>query len=246
MADAGSIRVLIADDQMMVREGLSVLLGSRPDIEVAGEAADGREAVEAVLALRPDVALLDVRMPVMSGLEATREIVARAPATKVLILTTYDLDEYVYKALKAGAGGFLLKDAPVARLAEGVRAVAAGGALLAPPVTRRLITEFSRLTGEDAALRAPLLERVAGLTERETHVLALVAQGLSNAEIAGHLDLAESTVKTHVGRVLMKLSLRDRTQAVVFAYESGVVAARASAAGTADAGARHRRRRRGG
>ncbi|WP_079122902.1 response regulator [Streptomyces abyssalis] len=217
------IRVLIADDQEMVREGFSVLLGSRPGIEVAGEAVDGRDAVRQTAALRPHVALLDVRMPVMDGLEATREIAAAFPETKVLILTTYDLDEYVYRALRAGASGFLLKDAPVRQLAEGIRVVAGGGALLAPTVTRRLIAEFSRLDGERAGLHAPLKERVAELTVRETQVLALVAQGLSNAEIGEQLFVAESTVKTHVGRVLEKLALRDRTQAVVFAYESGVV-----------------------
>jgi len=233
MNDEAAIRVLIADDQEMVREGFSVLLGSRPDIEVAGEAVDGRDAVDKVAALRPHVALLDVRMPVMNGLEATREIVLTAPETKVLILTTYDLDEYVYQALRAGASGFLLKDAPVRQLADGIRAVAAGGALLAPAVTRRLIAEFSRIGSGSGvgsgvggtAPRAPLKERVLELTGRETEVLALVAQGLSNTEIGGHLFVAESTVKTHVGRILVKLGLRDRTQAVIFAYESGVVAA---------------------
>jgi DNA-binding NarL/FixJ family response regulator len=229
MADEPAVRVLIADDQEMVREGFSVLLGSRPGIEVVGEAVDGRDAVEKTAALRPDVALLDVRMPVMNGLEATREIVARFPGTKVLILTTYDLDEYVYEALRAGASGFLLKDAPARRLAEGVTVVAEGGALLAPTVTRRLIAEFSRLPAQRTGLRAPLRERVAELTGRETEVLALVAQGLSNAEIGEHIFVAESTVKTHVSRILEKLSLRDRTQAVVFAYESGVVAARHTA-----------------
>jgi len=238
MSDEAAIRVLIADDQEMVREGFSVLLGSRPDIEVAGEAVDGRDAVDKVAALRPHVALLDVRMPVMNGLEATREIVLTAPETKVLILTTYDLDEYVYQALRAGASGFLLKDAPVRQLADGIRAVAAGGALLAPAVTRRLIAEFARIGGGSGSglsgtgPRAPLKERVLELTGRETEVLALVAQGLSNTEIGGHLFVAESTVKTHVGRILVKLGLRDRTQAVIFAYESGVVAAPGTAPGT--------------
>ncbi|OEV13819.1 response regulator [Streptomyces nanshensis] len=224
MADEPPIRVLIADDQEMVREGFSVLLGSRPYIEVVGEAVDGRDAVEKAAALRPDVALLDVRMPVLDGLEATREIVAALPDTKVVILTTYDLDEYVYQALRAGASGFLLKDAPARQLADGIRVVATGGALLAPTVTRRLIAEFSRRPAERTGLRAPLRERVAELTGRETEVLALVAQGLSNAEIGEHLFVAESTVKTHVSRVLDKLGLRDRTQAAVFAYETGVVA----------------------
>ena len=225
MADEPAIRVLIADDQEMVREGFSVLLARSPGIEVAGEAVDGRDAVEKTAALRPDVALLDVRMPVMDGLDATREIVAAFPATKVLILTTYDLDEYVYRALRAGASGFLLKDAPARQLADGIRVVATGGALLAPTVTRRLIEEFSRAPAAPGGLRAPLRARVAELTGRETEVLALVAQGLSNAEIGAHIFVAESTVKTHVSRILDKLALRDRTQAAVFAYESGVVAA---------------------
>ncbi|GAB2811834.1 response regulator [Streptomyces daliensis] len=225
MADEGAIRVVLADDQMMVREGFSVLLGTQPDIEVVGEAVNGREAVEKAVALRPDVMLLDVRMPEMDGLEATREISVAAPETKVLILTTYDLDEYVYRALRAGASGFLLKDASTRQLADGVRVVAAGESLLAPTVTRRLIAEFSRLVGEEAGPRRPMRERVADLTERETEVLALVAQGLSNVEIGARLLVTESTVKTHVSRILVKLGLRDRTQAAVFAYESGVVVA---------------------
>ncbi len=213
------IRVLIVDDQEMVREGFSVLLGAMPDIEVAGEAQDGREAVEKVAELRPDVVLMDIRMPGTNGLEATREIVTADNGAKVLILTTFDLDEYVYQALRSGAGGFLLKDASVGQLAEGVRVVAAGEALLAPTVTRRLIAEFSRL-GRPSP---PARERVGDLTERETQVLTLVAHGMSNAEIAGQLVVAESTVKTHVSRVLVKLGLRDRTQAAVFAYEARLV-----------------------
>ncbi|MFF8284210.1 response regulator [Streptomyces albus] len=213
------IRVLIADDQAMVREGFSVLLGAMPGIEVVGEAEDGVEAVAQVAALRPDVVLMDVRMPRMNGLDATREIVAADSGAKVLILTTYDLDEYVYRALRAGASGFLLKDASAERLADGVRVVAGGEALLAPTVTRRLLAEFSRL----GPSRARTHERIKDLTERENEVLALVAQGLSNSEIAARLVVAESTVKTHVGRVLVKLGLRDRTQAVVFAYEEGLV-----------------------
>jgi DNA-binding NarL/FixJ family response regulator len=227
------IRVLIADDQAMVREGLSVLLNAQPDIEVAGQAADGQEAVRKVAEVRPDVVLMDVRMPVLNGLEATRLIVgggsaagaaARAPGVavpKVLILTTFNLDEYVYQALRAGASGFLLKDASAGQLAEAVRVVAAGDALLAPSVTRRLIGEFARL----GAPKGPSRDRVDQLTERETEVLALVAQGLSNAEIAAHLVVAEQTVKTHVSRMLTKLGLRDRAQAVVFAYETGLVRA---------------------
>ncbi|WP_030874614.1 response regulator [Streptomyces sp. NRRL S-1868] len=213
------IRVLIVDDQAMVREGFSVLLGAMPGIEVVGEAEDGRRAVAEVARLRPDVVLMDVRMPHMNGLEATREIVAADSGTKVLILTTYDLDEYVYRALRAGASGFLLKDASAERLAEGVRVVASGEALLAPTVTKRLLTEFSKI----GSVHTNPHERIEELTERESEVLVLVAQGLSNGEIAAHLVVAESTVKTHVGRVLVKLGLRDRTQAVVFAYEEGLV-----------------------
>ncbi|GCD93445.1 response regulator [Embleya hyalina] len=217
-----AIRVLIADDQMMVREGFSVLLGAQPGIEVAGEAVDGRDAVEQVAALRPDVVLMDVRMPVLDGLAATREITADPGcATRVLVLTTFDLDEYVYEALRAGASGFLLKDASALQLADAVRVVAAGEALLAPTVTRRLIAEFARLGGPSAGPRP----RVEQLTERETEVLSLIAHGLSNAEIAARLVLSEQTVKTHVSRLLTKLNLRDRTQAAVFAYENGVVRA---------------------
>jgi DNA-binding NarL/FixJ family response regulator len=216
------IRVLIADDQAMVREGLSVLLNAQPDIQVAGQAADGQEAVGKTAELRPDVVLMDVRMPVLNGLEATRLIVGGdEPAPRVLVLTTFDLDEYVYEALRAGAGGFLLKDASARQLAEAVRVVAAGEALLSPSVTKRLISAFARM-GEP---KGPRRRQVEDLTERETEVLALVARGLSNAEIAGHLVVAEQTIKTHVGRILSKLGLRDRAQAVVFAYETGLVRA---------------------
>ena len=214
------IRVLIVDDQMMVREGFSVLLGAMPGIEVVGEAVDGRHAIAQAAALRPDVVLMDIRMPELNGIEATRAIVADDAAAKVLVLTTFDLDEYVYQALRAGASGFLLKDASARRLADGVRVVASGEALLAPTVTKRLITEFSRLAG---APRPPALARIGDLTERETEVLVLIAQGLSNAEIASHLVVAESTIKTHVSRILVKLGLRDRTQAAVFAYEARLV-----------------------
>jgi DNA-binding NarL/FixJ family response regulator len=227
-----TIRVLIADDQAMVREGFSVLLGTQADIEVVGEARNGHEAVRKTAELQPDVVLMDVRMPVMNGLEATRLIMENVASqqnqqpsappptpTRVLVLTTFDLDEYVYEALRAGASGFILKDASAQELTEAVRVVAAGDALLAPSVTRRLIAEFSRI----GAPKAPSPKRIEQLTERETEVLFLVARGLSNAEIAGHLVVAEQTVKTHVSRILVKLSLRDRTQAAVFAYETGLV-----------------------
>ncbi|MFD5424860.1 response regulator [Streptomyces sp. NPDC127084] len=218
--DSTSIRVLIVDDQAMVREGFSVLLNAMPDIEVIGEAVNGRQAVAQVAALRPDVVLMDIRMPELNGIEATREIVAADSDAKVLVLTTFDLDEYVYQALRAGASGFLLKDASARQLADGVRVVAAGEALLAPTVTRRLITEFSRIS---TSPRLPAMAQIGDLTERETEVLVLIAQGLSNAEIASHLVVAESTIKTHVSRILVKLGLRDRTQAAVFAYEARLV-----------------------
>jgi DNA-binding NarL/FixJ family response regulator len=222
-----SIRVLIADDQSMVRTGFHVFLNSQSDIEVVGEAADGEEAVRRTAELSPDVVLMDVRMPVMDGLTATRQILGDRGADedsvrpKVLVLTTFDLDDYVYEALRAGASGFLLKDASARQLAEAVRVVAAGDALIAPSVTRRLIAEFAQLGGP----RAPSRKKLAGLTERETEVLALVAQGLSNSEIAADLVVSEQTVKTHVGRILMKLGLRDRAQAIVYAYETGLVRA---------------------
>ncbi|MFE2478655.1 response regulator [Streptomyces sp. NPDC059389] len=217
---ADPIKVMIADDQMMVRQGFTVLLNAQPDIEVVGQAVDGADAVAKVAELGPDVVLMDIRMPGMGGIEATSVITA-APDSgpKVLVLTTFDLDEYVYEALRAGASGFLLKDASADQLAEAVRVVAAGEALLSPNITKRLITEFSRM----GAPRAPSRARIDELTERETEVLSLIAQGLSNAEIAGHLVVAEQTVKTHVGRILVKLGLRDRTQAAVFAYETGLV-----------------------
>ncbi|ALV34506.1 MULTISPECIES: response regulator transcription factor [Streptomyces] len=217
-----TIRVLIADDQMMVREGFSVLLNAMPDIEVVGEAVNGREAVERVRELTPDVVLMDIRMPEMNGIEATREIVAANSTSKVLVLTTFDLDEYVYQALRAGASGFLLKDASARQLADGVRVVASGEALLAPTVTRRLITEFSKLSQAPRVMQAAH-QAYGDLTERETEVLVLIAQGLSNAEIAERLVVAESTIKTHVSRILVKLGLRDRTQAAVFAYEARLV-----------------------
>jgi len=214
-----TIRVVVADDQGMVRSGFSVLLNAQPDIEVIGEAVNGQEAITRAAELRPDVILMDVRMPVLDGLHATREITAMPDPPKIVVLTTFDLDDYVYEALRAGASGFLLKDASATELANAVRLVAAGDALLAPGVTRRLIAEFARM----GAPRSPTRKQIEGLTERESEVLALVARGMSNAEIADHLVVAEQTIKTHVGRILMKLGLRDRTQAVVLAYESGLV-----------------------
>ncbi|WP_326764119.1 response regulator transcription factor [Streptomyces sp. NBC_01591] len=216
-----AIRVLIADDQMMVRQGFTVLLNAEPDIEVVGQAVDGADAVEKVAELAPDVVLMDIRMPRLGGIEATRTITGAAGATvKVLVLTTFDLDEYVYEALRAGASGFLLKDASADELAHAVRVVAEGEALLAPNITKRLIAEFARVS---AGPRAPRKDRAGELTERETEVLALIAQGLSNTEIAARLVVAEQTVKSHVGRILTKLGLRDRTQAAVHAYETGLV-----------------------
>jgi DNA-binding NarL/FixJ family response regulator len=214
-----SIRVVIADDQGMVRSGFSILLNAQPDIDVVGEAVNGQEAVARAAELRPDVILMDIRMPVLDGLQATRQITVMDGAPRVLVLTTFDLDDYVYEALRAGASGFLLKDASAGELASAVRVVAAGDALLSPGVTRRLIAEFARL----GAPRGPDRRQLKDLTERETEVLGLLARGMSNAEIAAHLIVAEQTVKTHVSRVLMKLGLRDRAQAVVFAYESGLV-----------------------
>ncbi|WP_413101368.1 response regulator [Streptomyces sp. Inha503] len=222
-----TIRVLIADDQMMVRQGFTVLLNAEPDMEVVGQAVDGADAIAQVAELAPDVVLMDIRMPGVGGIEATRRLTEPAGATvKILVLTTFDLDEYVYEALRAGASGFLLKDASADELAHAVRVVAGGDALLAPNITKRLIGEFSRVTA--AAPRGPLRARVGDLTERETEVLTLIAQGLSNAEIAGRLVVAEQTVKTHVSRILFKLGLRDRTQAAVFAYETGLVRPSAS------------------
>ncbi len=236
-------RCLIADDQGLVREGFAAVLAAQPGIQVVGQAPDGAAAVRAARQLRPDVVLMDVRMPVMDGLTAAREILS-APATpktslvphrteipsdspvgsvphvpRILMLTTFDLDDYVYEALRAGASGFLLKDATAAELVHAVRVVAAGDALLAPSVTRRLIADFTRRP----AAGAPPPAGLAVLTARETEVLRLIARGLSNAEISDTLVIAEQTTKTHVGRILAKLGLRDRAQAVVLAYESGLV-----------------------
>ena len=214
------IRVLVADDQELVRDGFTMILDAQEDVEVVGQAADGAEAVELVRKTQPDVVLMDVRMPVLDGIQATRRLREHGFADlRVLILTTFDLDEYVYEALKAGANGFLLKDAPRARLIEAVRTVAAGEALLAPEVMRRLIERY--VEGPSPSDGEPV--ELARLTERERGVLGLVARGLSNAEIAKGLFLSEATVKTHVAHLLQKLDLRDRVQAVVWAYESGVV-----------------------
>jgi DNA-binding NarL/FixJ family response regulator len=220
------IKVLIADDHAMVRSGLRAMLDVQEDMEVVGEAEDGAQAVEEALRLRPHVAIMDIRMPRVDGIEATRRLkVHGETAPRVLVLTTFDLDEYVYEALRAGAGGFLLKDAPPGQLAEAVRTVAAGESLLAPAVTRRLVERFvSRPRPE----RTDAFEE---LTERELEVLRLIARGMSNAEIAEGLFLSEATVKTHVTRILSKLDLRDRVQAVVLAYESGLVEPGEEAAG---------------
>ena len=232
-AGADTIRVVVADDHQVVRTGFAELLGTQPDFAVAGTACDGAEAVRLCRELRPDVVLMDVRMPGTDGIEATRQLAGPA-APRVLILTTFDLDEYVYDALRAGASGFLLKDVTAERLFDAVRIIAAGEALLAPTVTRRLISEFAQLrprAGDAAGATGPAappgpagtMGALATLTPRETQVLRLVAEGLSNPEIAARLVVTEETVKTHVSRVLAKLGLRDRTQAVVTAYESGLV-----------------------
>ena len=214
------IRVVLVDDQAMVRAGFRMILESEPDITVVGEAADGVEALEVVARSAAHVVLMDVRMPRMDGIEATSRISGLGDGPRVLMLTTFDLEDHVYAALRAGASGFLLKDAPAQQLIDAVRVIAAGDALLAPSVTRLLIEEVSRRPSVDQALVAPGL---AHLTERELEVLRLIAKGLSNAEIAQELYLGEATVKTHVGRVLTKLELRDRVQAVVVAYESGLI-----------------------
>jgi DNA-binding NarL/FixJ family response regulator len=216
------IRVLLADDHATMRHGLRGILGAQDDIDVVGEAEDGLAAVEEAIRLRPDVIVMDIRMPRLDGIEATRRLVARdTDRPRVLVLTTFDLDEYVYEAIRAGASGFMVKDTPPERLADAVRTVAAGEALLAPPLTRRLIERYVTTTMSEAARR----ERFGELTERELEILGLLTRGLSNAEIGSELFLSEATVKTHVTRVLQKLGVRDRIQAVVLAYESGFVRA---------------------
>jgi DNA-binding NarL/FixJ family response regulator len=213
-----SIRLLLADDQELVRTGFRLILNAEPDMAVVGEAADGAQAVDEAVRLRPDVVLMDVRMPKMDGIEATRRLGGIVPEPpRVIMLTTFDLDQYVFDALRAGASGFLLKDAPAAQLVEAIKVVAGGDALLAPAITRRMITEFAR---RPLPQDEPALEQ---LTSREREVLILIARGRSNAEIGAELYISDATVKTHVKRVLSKLELRDRVQAVVLAYESGLV-----------------------
>ena len=212
-------RVLIADDQALVRGGLRKIVESESDLDVVGEAADGSEAVDAAERLLPDLVLMDIRMPVLDGLEATRRITARANAPRILILTTFGLDEYVYEALRAGASGFMLKDSPPEELVAGIRVVAGGDALLTPAVTRSVVEEFVRRSPVDPQRN----EAVEQLTQREREVFDLLARGLSNPEICERLVVSEATTKTHVARILQKLGLRDRVQAVIYAYESGIV-----------------------
>jgi DNA-binding NarL/FixJ family response regulator len=220
-----TIRVLLADDDALLRAGVAVVLGTADDIDLAGEAADGLRAVELCRSLEPDVVLMDVRMPGIDGIEATRRITGAGLATRVLVLTTFHHDEYVWGALRAGASGFLLKRSPPERLIDAVRTVAEGDALLDPSVTRDLIRQFARwdTAGPDPGVQAPLRQRLARLTPRESQVLRLIAEGYSNQEIAGLLVIAESTAKTHAKRVLAKIGARDRAQAVVIAYQSGLM-----------------------
>jgi len=212
-------KVLIADDEALVRGGMAAMLSAEDDLEIVGEAIDGADAVEQALLRHPDVVLMDIRMPGMDGIEAPRRLASRRSPAHVLIVTTFDLDEYVLEALRAGASGFVLKDTPPARLARAVRLIAAGEALLAPSVTRRLIEHYIRQPSPDEQTAT----RLAELTERELETLRLVARGLSNAQIAQHQFVAEATVKTHVSHILAKLDLRDRVQALVVAYETGIV-----------------------
>jgi DNA-binding NarL/FixJ family response regulator len=214
-------RVLIADDQALVRSGLRLVLETRPDIEVVAEAGDGAEAIRLTTAHQPDVVLMDIRMPVMDGIEATRRITQSASPIRVLVLTTFDLDEYVHAALRAGASGFLLKDARPADLVDGIRLVAGGNALLAPTVTRRLLDRYAETV--PAHLVSESVAAVAALTPREREILALLAAGLSNAELAQRLYLGETTVKTHISSILRKLGVRDRVQAVITAFDAGLV-----------------------
>ena len=217
-----TVTVLVVDDEALIRAGFRVLVDSAPDLTVVGEAANGAQAVQAVRTLRPDVVIIDVRMPGMDGLEATRRIVQLSPGgpTRVLVVTTFDHDKYVFEALRAGASGFILKDTPPERLLEAIRVVAAGDALLAPAITRRLISEF---VSRDAPVRRPAPAALATLTDREREVLVQVAAGRSNAELADHLHISRATAKTHLSSLLAKLRVRDRVQLVVLAYESGIV-----------------------
>ena len=217
-----TIRVLLCDDQALVRSGFRMILEARPGLQVVGEAEDGAQAVRLARQTQPDVILMDVRMPNLDGVEATRQIVAAGSPARILVLTTYDLDEYVYAAIRAGASGFLLKDVQPAQLAEAIRVIAAGDALLAPSVTRRLLGQFATtLPGPRASRASPA--SLSALTDRETEVLRLLAAGLSNAELAGRLYISEATVKSHVSSLLRKLGLRDRVQAVILAYDTGLV-----------------------
>jgi DNA-binding NarL/FixJ family response regulator len=217
-----TIRVVLVDDQELLRLGFRMILDAEDGVEVVGEAGDGAQAVELAARCRPDVVLMDVRMPVMDGIEATRRIVANDPAVRVLVLTTFDLDEYAFGALRAGASGFLLKDVPPGELSAAIRTVASGDAVVSPRITRRLLDEYAHLLsspGHDE----PISRAMSALTDREREVLIALAEGLSNAEIAARLFVSEATVKTHVGRMLGKLELRDRLQAVVFAFQTGIV-----------------------
>lgn len=224
MTPTGRIRVLLVDDQPLLRMGFAMVLDAEDDLEVVGEAGDGLAAIAQVRALAPDLVLMDVRMPRMNGIEATRVIAAEHPTTRVLVLTTFDLDEYAFAALRAGASGFLLKDAEPAELVSAIRTVASGDAVVAPRVTRRMLELFAQhLPEAGRAAQDGLDPRLAALTPRELEVLRTVAEGLSNAEVADQLFLSEATVKTHVGRILAKLGVRDRVQAVVLAYETGLV-----------------------
>jgi DNA-binding NarL/FixJ family response regulator len=218
-----SIRVLLVDDQPLLRLGFRLVLETQPDIEVVGEAGDGSQAVTMTRALLPDVVVMDVRMPVLDGIEATRQITASGCAARILVLTTFNLDEYVFAALRAGASGFLLKDVPPADLLTGIRAVAGGDAVVAPNATRRLIDALAHHLPDLSTGRSSIDERLRHVTGREREVLVEVARGRSNAEIAELFTVSEATVKTHVGRILTKLGLRDRVQIVVFAYEAGIV-----------------------
>ena len=217
-----TIRVLLCDDQALVRSGFRMILEARPGLQVVGEAEDGAQAVSLAAQTQPDVILMDVRMPHLDGVEATRQIVAAGSPARILVLTTYDLDDYVYAAIRAGASGFLLKDVQPAQLAEAIRVIAAGDALLAPSVTRRLLGQFAR-TLPGPRFRPASPASLSALTERETEVLRLLAAGLSNAELAGRLYISEATVKSHVSSLLRKLGLRDRVQAVILAYDAGLV-----------------------